>query len=180
MLVLATAAIILLAIVPPTAALAPAKKPNWHINDYWKYHGQFVFIVTVLIDVDLNVTGKGEVSVGPNTYSVFMLDYSIRMKLGTIETTVTGTDYYGRDDFSLIKTRSTTNDNGKLKMTETTYDPPKRVVNFRSLKFTHLGLSPNGIQFLLHRRALATGFPVTCNLSPMAGVYRLRRTGGDR
>lgn len=130
MIVLATAAIILLAIVPPTAAQAPAKKPNWHINDYWKYHGQFVFIVTVLIDVDLNVTGKGEVSVGPNTYSVFMLDFSIRTTLGTIESTVSGTDYFSQDDFSLIKTRSTTNDNGKLKTTEVTYDPPKREVNF--------------------------------------------------
>jgi len=130
---LAIAAIILLAIVPPTTALAPARKPNWHINDYWKYHGQFVFIVTVLIDVDLNVTGKGEVSVGPNTYSVFMLDFSIKTTLGAFQTSVTGTNYYSQDDFSLIKTKSTTYDNSKPKTTETTeitYDPPKREVNF--------------------------------------------------
>ena len=52
--------------------------------------------------------------------------------------------------------------------------------DFRSPKFTHLGHPPNGIQFLLHRRAPDAGCPATCNLPPLAGIYGLRRTGGDR
>jgi hypothetical protein len=129
-LVLAIVAMTFVAFLPTTAALAPAKAPGWKINDNWTYEGKLVIIVTFNLNVSLNVTGKGDISVGPNTYSVYTLDFSIRASLGALVSTISGKDYYEQHDYSLIKTESTATENNKVKTTTVTYDPPKREVNF--------------------------------------------------
>jgi hypothetical protein len=111
----------------PVGALDPAYKPEWAISDYWEYEGSILIIET---NLTIRVTAEGYITVGTETYEVFILDVESSMKMGALSTSSTGKDYYDRWDYTLIKSERVTKDGNSIKSTVTTYDPPRKLLEF--------------------------------------------------
>lgn len=108
--------------------VSDAEIPEWIVGDSWNYHSS---IEGSLANFTIEVTEITAINVNGTDYEVYVAETTIELPIEQKIITSTIKNYILKDDLSTVKTELIeTGPNESLRITVTTYDPPKKDYDF--------------------------------------------------